>query len=104
MVKLFLYGTLQSGERNAHKLPKGKRRRAVLENYKLIMTGRAPKIIPSQGSRVAGELATIRLSRWQLLRLDLFEYKYKRTLVEVEGEKCWTYVWRKGFKVKVDEK
>ena len=103
MVKLFLYGTLKKGERNFHKLPKGKRKKAFLKDF-IVLPSRSPRLVPKKGSIVEGELFEHPLTRLQLWRLDLFEWKYKRICVAVEGENCWVYVWRKGFKAKECQK
>jgi len=98
MVKLFIYGTLQKGHRNEHRLLCQNRKKAVLHDFMKIEGRRTPRIIPCKGSSVEGELVECALTPYWLFRLDVFEWKYKRTKVVVNGEECWTYVWRKGFK------
>ncbi len=97
MVKLFIYGTLRKGERNEHKLQVRSRKNVVLHDYEFIPRD-PPYIIPHKGRFVEGELVDVPLNRWNLLRLDLFEWGYKRTKVFIDGEECWAYVWRKHFK------
>lgn len=98
MVRFFLYGTLQEGQRNERRLLCESREKGVLHDFMKIEGGRAPHIVPCKGSCVEGELVECALTPYRLLRLDLFEWKYKRTKVVVNGKECWTYVWRKHFK------
>ena len=93
LICLFVYGTLMTGERNAHKLPSDAvRKKAVLKGFRIDDSGSAPRMFYDDKSTISGELVTCKMSKWELFKLDLFEWKYTRTKVFVNKTACWAYV------------
>ena len=94
-ITLFVYGTLMSGERNEHKLPKKSERiKAELKGFRVDTSKSAPRLFYDDEGVVSGELVTCKLSKWELFKLDLFEWKYKRIKVFVDKKPCWTYIYK----------
>lgn len=92
-VNLFVYGTLMSGHSNEHRLPKSSiRTKAVLKGFRLDTTKKIPRIFFDDKQEVQGELVSCKLSKWELFKHDLFEWKYTRTKVFVNKKPCWVYV------------
>jgi gamma-glutamylcyclotransferase (GGCT)/AIG2-like uncharacterized protein YtfP len=93
--RLFVYGTLQPGERAWRLLEPLVRDVAPAEaRGRLLDTGRGfPALLPGE-QPVPGHVVTLRDPAAALQALDRYEGpEYVRRRIAVEGRACWTYVW-----------
>lgn len=97
--RLFVYGTLQPGERAWHLLaPLVGAVSPATGRGRLYDTGRGfPALLPGDDP-VPGRVVTLRDPAAALPGLDAYEGpEYARVRIEVEGRLCWTYVWIHGL-------
>ncbi|SDG13622.1 Uncharacterized conserved protein YtfP, gamma-glutamylcyclotransferase (GGCT)/AIG2-like family [Pseudonocardia oroxyli] len=93
--RLFVYGTLQPGDRAWHLLePLATAVSPATGRGRLFDTGLGfPALVPG-ADPVPGHVVTLRDPATALPGLDEYEGpEYARVRVSVEGRPCWTYVW-----------
>lgn len=99
MTKVFVYGTLLSGERNNHiLLGSDKRGEEVVYGYFMINIGAFPACIKCDNcsNAIFGEVWEVDDETFS--RLDMLEgypRLYTRELVETFDGNAWIYVWNK---------